>query len=144
MQTASQARVCGTALQGNEFNVNMICVHGNLSLTLHKVFSTGVADMLESRAFADPMLDACCWMLDNLQPISSDIYKHPASRSQYPGSANDSKAYRRNRIGLLSYLMQLRGYFIRSLKRVCIRGAWPPVGERENERRILGACTGCG
>jgi len=65
--------------------------------------------MLETVAFADLMLDAGCSMLDNLNTITSGIYKHPVSRNQYPGSANDSRVFRRNRIGLTLYLMQLKG-----------------------------------
>jgi hypothetical protein len=70
---------------------------------LHKFDLTAIVDIPESVAFADLMLDAGCRMLDNLQFISTRIYKHPVSRSQNPGSANDSKVFRRNRIGLVSY-----------------------------------------
>ncbi len=63
--------------------------------------------MLETVAFTETMLDAGCLMLDNLHAIKSAIHKHPVSRNQYQGSANDSKGFRRDRIDLTSYLMQL-------------------------------------
>jgi len=63
--------------------------------------------MLETVAFMGPMLDAGRSMLDNLHAINSGIHKHPVSRNQDQGSANDSKVFRRDSIDLVSYLMQL-------------------------------------
>jgi len=54
--------------------------------------------MLETVAFTGPMLDAGCSMLDNLHAIRSEIHKHPVSRNQYQGSANDSKVFLRDSI----------------------------------------------
>ena len=102
---------------------------------MHKINWNANADMLGTVAFADLMLDTGCSMLvedpvssgDNLHTITSDIYKHPVSRNQDPGSANDSRVFRRNRIGLMSYLMQLRGIHCHGLDgRDCLR----PVSER--------------
>jgi len=64
--------------------------------------------MLATVAFTGPMLDAGCLMLDNLHAIRSGIHKHPVSRNKYQGSANDNKIFRRDRIDLVSYLMQLK------------------------------------
>jgi len=62
--------------------------------------------MLETVVFTGPMLDAGCSMLDNLHAIKSEIHKHPVSRNQYQGSANDSKVFRRDYIDLVLHLMQ--------------------------------------
>ena len=71
--------------------------------------------MLETVALTGPILDAGCLILvedpvfggDNLNAIRSEIHKHPVSRNQYQGSANDSKVVRLDNIDLVLYLMQL-------------------------------------
>jgi hypothetical protein len=67
-----------------------------LTLTLYKLFSTGIASMLEMVAFSGKMLDAGYLMLDIQELTNGEIQKQPVSRNQYPGSVNTGNGFRRN------------------------------------------------
>ena len=68
----------------------------SLPYRLHKVSITIYPDVLKLFAFVGLMLDAGCWILDIPDYSNSEIEKHPASRDQYPVSANAGKGFRRN------------------------------------------------
>jgi len=74
---------------------------------MHVIDSTATIAMLLTVSLIGLMLDAGCSMLDNLIAIKSGILKHPVSRNQYQGSADDTSVFRQDRIDLVSHLKQL-------------------------------------
>ena len=63
---------------------------------MYKLFSTGIASMLEMVVSSEQMLDAGYLMLDIQECTNSDIEKQPVSSNQDPGSVNTGNGFRRN------------------------------------------------